>query len=341
MFNKSKDPIILSLLPLFHVFGYMVLVCTIVNMSGKICLLPRFEEKSFLGSIEKYRCTVTFLVPPLLVFLAKHPLVDRYDLSSLKLILCGAAPISKELEQSVKDRLKTDLSIKQMYGMTELTSVVLLQKEIKTPGSVGDLNENVHAKVIDENGRAVGANQIGELCFKGTLVMMGYIGDTQATNAIIDEDGWLHTGDVGYYDNDLQFFIVDRIKELIKWKGYQVPPAGEQCSFFSFPIFSNFVPIVEIEAVLLSHPKIKDCGVVGKADELAGELPLAFVVKADPQLSETDVVKYVQDRVSPAKRLHGGVIFVDEIPKTPSGKILRRELRRLLADRNAQHKAKL
>lgn len=222
----NKETVILGLLPMFHVFGSMVLICTMLNRSGKLVMLPKFEESTFLQSFERYRCTVAFLVPPLLVFLAKHPKVAQYDLSSLETIICGAAPISKELEQSVRDRLKANLSIKQLYGMTELTSVVLTQKDVVKPGSVGDANENVYAKVIDANGTALGANQVGELCFKGTLVMMGYISDTQATNAIIDKEGWLHTGDVGYYDEDLQFFIVDRIKELIKWKGYQVPPAG-------------------------------------------------------------------------------------------------------------------
>lgn len=237
VFNKSnvgdKDTVILGLLPLFHVFGSMVLISTMANLSGKVVMLPKFEQESFLRCFSKYQCTVAFLVPPLLVFLAKNEHVDKYDLSSLRLIICGAAPISKELEQSVKDRLKTNLAIKQLYGMTELTSTVLMQKDILKPGSVGDANENVYAKVVDENGSALGPNQKGELCFKGTLVMMGYISDQQATNAIIDEEGWLHTGDIGYYDNDLQFFIVDRIKELIKWKGYQVPPAGLQIFRFS------------------------------------------------------------------------------------------------------------
>ncbi|KAJ6633967.1 Luciferin 4-monooxygenase [Pseudolycoriella hygida] len=316
---EGKEPVVLGLLPLFHVFGSLVLISTIANDTGKIVLLPRFEEKSFFKSFEKYRISVAFLVPPLLVFLAKGERVDEHDLSSLKLIVCGAAPVSKELELSVTNRLKTGIAIKQLYGMTELTSTVLTQKDIKKPGSVGDLNEDIYAKVVDENGAALGPNQPGELCFKGCLLMMGYVSDTAATNAIIDKEGWLHTGDIGYYDEDFQFFIVDRIKELIKFKGFQVPPA-------------------EIEAVLLSHPKIKDCGVVGKPDEFSGELPVAFVVKGDANLTESDVVKFVYDKVSPAKRLHGGVIFINEIPKNPSGKILRRELRRLLAEGNFQSK---
>lgn len=225
----DEEPVILGLLPLFHVFGSVVLICIMANVAGKLILLPKFEEKSFLRSIEKYRCTFAYLVPPLMNFLAKNELVDKYDLSSLKCIICGAAPLSKELEQSVKDRLKnSNLLIKQLYGMTELTSTVLMQKDIVKPGSVGDVNTDIYAKVIDESGNALGPNQKGELCFKGGLMMLGYISDTKATNAIIDDDGWLHTGDIGYYDEDLQFFIVDRIKELIKYKGFQVPPAGLQ-----------------------------------------------------------------------------------------------------------------
>jgi len=299
------------LLPMFHVFGASVLIFTMINLAGKIVMLPKFEEKSFLRCIEQYRCTVAFLVPPLMVFLAKYEHVDKYDLSSLRFILCGAAPLSRETEELVKKRLKSDLVTKQVYGMTELTASVLMQKDLIKPGSVGDVNENVYAKVVDEIGNPLGPNQTGELCFKGDISMMGYIGDVQSTKAIIDEDGWLHTGDIGFYDNDLQFFIVDRIKELIKWKAFQVPPA-------------------EIETLLLTHPHIKDCGVIGKPDELAGEVALAFVVKGDPNLTEKDVTRFVYERASPAKRLHGGVIFINAIPRNPSGKILRRELREII-----------
>lgn len=238
---------------MFHVFGAAVLICTIATLSGKIIMLPKFEEETFLGCIEKYRCSVAFLVPPLMVFLAKNALVDKYDLSSLKFITSGAAPLSKELEQSVRDRLQIpNLLIKQGYGMTELTVSVLSQKHIIKSGSVGDINPGAYAKVSDDFGNALGPNQVGELCFKGSTVMLGYIGDDAATKAMIDSDGWLHTGDVGYYDNDLQFFIVDRIKELIKWKGFQVPPAGmsewnafTECSFESIFPFRNRSSIVD------------------------------------------------------------------------------------------------
>lgn len=158
-----------------------------------------------------------------MVFLAKNPMVAEYDLSNVKLIICGAAPLSKEVEQAVYDRLKIPkLQIRQGYGMSELSLAVLLQKKFTKPGSVGDLIGGSYGKVVDENGKALGPNKKGELCFKGNQLMIGYINDQNATSATIDKEGWLHTGDVGYYDDDKQFFIVDRIKELIKWKGFQV-----------------------------------------------------------------------------------------------------------------------
>lgn len=220
--------VILGLLPLFHVYGCEVLISVMTTVTGTIILLPKFEETTFLGCIEKYRCTTLCLVPPLLVFLSKNENVDNYDLSSVRVIYSGAAPLSKETEEAVMNRLQNpNLVIKNTYGMSELTSGVLSQKNVKKPGSVGELNLGVYAKVIDENGNSLGPNQRGELCFKGSRVMAGYIGDKQATSALIDDNGWLHTGDIGFYDEDLQFYVVDRIKELIKWKGFQVPPAGK------------------------------------------------------------------------------------------------------------------
>lgn len=316
LLDGTEDKVILGLIPWFHAFGLTSLLGIILSTSGRIVLLPKFEEGLFLSCIENYRINVAFLVPPLMVFLAKHPMVDGYNLSSLRIIICGAAPLSKELEQAVYDKLKNkNLAIRQGYGMSELSLAVLLQKTIFKPGSVGDLNEGSMAKVIDENGTSLGPNQNGELCFKGNQIMMGYIGNDKATKETIDETGWLHTGDVGFYDEDKQFFIVDRIKELIKWKGYQVPPA-------------------EIEALLLTHRMIKDAAVIGIPDEATGELPLAFVVKADKSLTEDQVIQFVAKSASPAKRLHGGVRFIDDIPKNPSGKILRRELRELVKKEN-------
>lgn len=311
--GADEEAVILGLIPWFHAYGCTTLAGVILSTSGRIVLLPKFEESLFLGSIENYKCNMVFVVPPLMVFLAKHPVVDDYDISSIKILVCGGAPLSKELENAVYDRLKNpELKIHQGYGMSEMSCSSLIQLTMFKPGSAGEVVEGMSAKVIDDDGKSVGPNVRGELCFKGNQNMLGYIDNQKATNETIDKDGWLHTGDVAYYDNDKQFFIVDRIKELIKWKGFQVPPA-------------------EIEAILLTNPKIKDAAVIGIPDESVGELPMAFVVKADSvELTADDVIQFVGDQVSPPKRLHGGVRFIDEIPKNLSGKILRRELRELV-----------
>lgn len=225
--NIDYEMIILGLLPMYHIYGCEILISMMTTIPGKIILLQKFEEQTFLNTIQNYRCTHLFLVPPLMIFLSKNENVAKYDLNCVKIIYSGAAPLSKETEEAVKIRLRNPkLEIKQMYGMSELTSAVLSQKEILKPGSVGDLNLGVYAKVVDENGTVLGPNHHGELCFKGTRVMVGYIGNKKETSAMIDKDGWLYTGDVGYYDNDFQFYVVDRMKEMIKWKGFQVAPAG-------------------------------------------------------------------------------------------------------------------
>ncbi|XP_055616636.1 uncharacterized protein LOC129762426 [Toxorhynchites rutilus septentrionalis] len=310
--QQSEEMVLLGVLPWFHAYGCMTLINVICNKQ-KLVSLPKFDEGLFLSCIENYRCTMVFVVPPLVVFLAKHPLVDSYDLSSVDTLLCGAAPLSKETEDLVRKRLNIK-HVRQGYGMSETTLATLVQNgENHKSGSVGRVQVGTLAKVIDpETGTALGPNQHGELCFKGSQIMKGYIGNDEATRQTIDEEGWLHTGDIGYYDEDFEFFIVDRLKELIKYKGYQVPPA-------------------EIEAILLTNPKVKDAAVIGLPEESAGELPLAFVVRQEGiELDEKEIKRYVAERTSPAKRLHGGVRFLSEIPKNLSGKILRRELRAML-----------
>lgn len=202
--------------------------------------------------------------------------------------------------------------------MSETTLGTLGTKTIIKPGSVGEPIQGVYVKIIDENGKSLGPNQRGELCFKGDRIMKGYVNDPESTNKVIDEDGWLHSGDIAYYDEDNQFFIVDRIKELIKYNAYQVPPA-------------------EIEALLLSHPKVKDCGVIGIPNEEAGELPFAYVVKQPGEkLTAEEVINFVAENASKAKWLRGGVKFIDVIPRNPSGKLLRREMREMYKNSKAK-----
>lgn len=247
--------------------------------------------------------------PPILVFFTKTPYFDNYDLTSLREIFCGAAVISKELEDSVKRRFKDEVSIRQIYGMTETSTGVTGSFVPGPPGSVGNIFRGMKGKVIDDNGRSLGPNQRGELCFKGPRVMKGYIGNDEATKETIDMDGWLHTGDIGYYDENFIFYVVDRKKELIKYNAYQVPPA-------------------EIELLLQSYPKIRDAGVIGIPDDNTGEKALAFVVKQPGEsLTDTEVIGFVRENLSKPKQLHGGVRFIDEIPRNSSGKVLRKDLK--------------
>jgi acyl-CoA synthetase (AMP-forming)/AMP-acid ligase II len=317
-----KDRFILGIIPWFHAFGFLTTFAICVTAEATLVALPKFEEGLFLSCIENYRTSIIFMVPPLMVFLAKSPMVDNYDISSLKEIIVGAAPLKASTELAVKKRIGNNLCVRQGFGMSELTLATTIQKNIFKPGSVGDLNPGQWAKVVDEEGRTLGPHEPGELLVKGTQRMHSYIGNDKATRDTITSDGWLRTGDVAYYDEDDQFFIIDRLKELIKYKGFQVPPA-------------------EIEGLLLKHPSIKDAAVIGIPDEEAGELPMAFVVRQpNTNISEQEVFDFIAKQASKPKHLTGGVVFIDEIPKNLSGKILRRELREIAKSR-IQMKSKL
>ncbi|XP_062537188.1 uncharacterized protein LOC134205685 [Armigeres subalbatus] len=294
----------LAVTPLFHVQASVGLINMVTN-NCRCVLMAKFDPHLFLNSIQKYKVNLMSVVPPLMVFLAKHPMVDNYDLSSLMTLFCGAAPLSKDIEDQVRERLGIAF-VRQGYGMTETTYVMLMQTGFENKsGCVGKVRMGQWAKVVDpDSGEVLGPNQRGELWFKGSLIMKGYIGKESA----VDSEGWLHTGDIGYYDEDEDFFIVDRIKELIKYKGFQVPPA-------------------ELEAVLMKHPKVKDAAVIGIADERVGELATAFVVKEPgKEVSEEEIKAFVAEHVSQQKQLHGGVRFINEVPRTATGKILRKDL---------------
>ncbi|CAG9863045.1 unnamed protein product [Phyllotreta striolata] len=314
----------LGLMPFFHGFGLNVTLGSIVNRE-KVAVFQRFDEDIFLKTLQDYKISAIGVAPVLAAFLAKSPKVDKYDLSSLQEILCGAAPMSKELENALKKRLKIS-STRQAYGLTESTLAVTMMKrgDPPKPGSSGSVVSNTSIKVRDpETGRTLGPNQVGEICLKGLLIMKGYYRNPQATAETFTEDGWLRTGDLGYYDEDEFFFIIDRLKELIKYKGFQVAPA-------------------ELEAILLNHPKVLDVGVVGAPDENVGELPVAFVVKKPGmEVTEQELIETVNKKVSPHKRLRGGVVFVNAIPKNPSGKILRRELRKIIPHSKIRRESKL
>ncbi|HKR00566.1 MAG TPA: 4-coumarate--CoA ligase family protein [Pyrinomonadaceae bacterium] len=303
----SDEDTLLAVLPLFHIYGMNVIMNTALSKGATIVTMPRFELEGFLKALARYRVMRAHLVPPIILALAKHPLVDDHDLSNLKLIMSGAAPLGADLTAACCERL--NCVIKQGYGMTETSPVTHMGSEnpdeIK-PGSVGQCLPNTECKIVDlETGEALSHNQEGELCIRGPQVMKGYLNRPEATAQTIDAEGWLHTGDIGYVDEDGHFFIVGRAKELIKYKGFQVAPA-------------------ELEAVLLTHPKVADAAVIPSPDEETGEVPKAFVV-LKTEATESEIKEFVAARVAPHKKIRK-MEFIDQIPKSPSGKILRRVL---------------
>ncbi|XP_047365800.1 4-coumarate--CoA ligase 1-like isoform X2 [Vespa velutina] len=310
-----QDERILMFLPLYHGYGFGMI--SVVTLTGSTLVrITNFSVELFFTSIQRYRITFLPIVPSVLIILAKHPAVPSYDFRSVKKVLCGAAPLPKELLLEAKKRLNLK-SITNGYGMTELSIVIgFSDKSGENDNAINNLMPGVQCKVINpETFETLEPMQPGELCIKGEhILMLGYYGNRKATNETIDNDGWLHTGDVCLYDETGKLFIVDRLKELIKYKGYQVSP-------------------VEIEVLLLSHPAVKDVAVASKLDENSGELPMAFIVKQpNSKVTAQEIADYVKRQMSPQKWLRGGVRFIDAIPRNSTGKIMRRELRRLASN---------
>ncbi len=304
--HVTADDVGIAVLPFFHAYGLTVLMALTLWQGATLVTMPRFDLEQFLTLLQDYRVTGAALVPPIMLALARHPLVDRFDLSALRSVGSGAAPLGAELQEACGRRLAC--MVFQGYGLTEspVLTVHPAEEARIRHGSAGQLLPNTQAKVADlATGEALGRNQDGELCFRGPQVMRGYLNRPQETAHMLGSDGWLRSGDIGHVDDDGYFYVVDRVKELIKYKGLQVAPA-------------------ELEAVLVSHPAIADAAVVRLPDEQAGEVPKAFVV-ADAELSAQQVIDFVAERVAPHKKVRA-VEFVDEIPRSLSGKILRRVL---------------
>lgn len=316
----EPDLRLLTFLPWFHIMGFFGLYFYPTRKVYTV-FLSRFESELFLSCIQRHRITSLVLVPPVVVFLAKDAAIDAYDLSSLREIFSGAAPLQADTEIAVYQRLPNIRVIRQGYGMTEGLAMTLPPRQALKQGSVGLLVKGTQAKIVcPDTGKLMGPNEPGELCFRGPHLMKNYYNNEEATRNTFDDAGFLHTGDIGYVDNDGYFFIVDRLKELIKYKGFQVPPA-------------------ELESLLLSHPQVNDAAVIGVPDESCGELPMAFIVRQPgSEVTAQEIVAFVAGHTSPAKRLRGGVRFVVEIPKNPSGKILRRVLRELVQGSGAKAK---
>ena len=306
---------ILAVLPFFHIYGMNVLMNGGLHHRTPVITMPKFDLPEFLRIIAVHHATFLFIAPPIAVLLAKHPIIDSYDLSSVRIVFSGAAPLDAELGRAVAKRL--NCGMRQGYGMSEMSPVshsIPGQRDDLPLGTVGFTIPNMECKIVDPaTGVEIdtpesGTSAAGELWCKGPNVMIGYLGDPTSTAEVLDQDGFLHTGDVATISAEGYLTIVDRVKELIKYHGYQVPPA-------------------ELEALLLSHPRIADAAVIGVQDASGQEVPKAFVVvQSGAELTADEVMTFVAERVAPHKKVRQ-VAFVDSIPKSAAGKILRKDLR--------------
>ncbi|KAK8973476.1 hypothetical protein V6N11_064717 [Hibiscus sabdariffa] len=305
----EPHPVSFFTVPFFHVFGFFMLA-RVFSLGETMVFTDRFEFVAMLRAIEKYKVTFMPVSPPLVVAFIKLDLTKKYDLSSLLLLGSGGAPLGKEVAERFKEKFPT-VELVQGYGLTETAggaTRVVGPEEAARYGTVGRLGENMEAKIVDpETGEAQPPGQRGELWLRGPTVMKGYVGDEKATAETLDSEGWLKTGDICYFDSQGFIYIVDRLKELIKYKAYQVPPA-------------------ELEHLLLSHPEIADAAVIPYPDEEAGQIPMAYVVRnPGSSITEAGVMEFIAKQVAPYKKIRR-VAFINSIPKSPAGKILRREL---------------
>ncbi len=307
MLKYEPGEVALAVLPFFHIYGMQVLMNGLLAEGVTVVTMPRFDMEQALSLIQEHGVSQFYAVPPIVLGLAKSPLVDNYDVSSLRKIFSGAAPLGGDLAEEAAQRV--GCVVVQGYGMTELSPIshATVGTDVK-PGSNGVTAPNTLCRIVSPDGVDQGVDGEGELWIKGPQVMKGYLNKPEATAETIDADGYLHTGDVARFDSDGHMYIVDRVKELIKYKGFQVPPA-------------------ELEALVVTHPDVADVAVIGVPEIEAGELPKAFVVlKPGAEEDPDSIMNFVAEHVASYKKIRL-VEFVDSIPKSASGKILRRQLR--------------
>jgi 4-coumarate--CoA ligase len=307
--DTAEGEMTVAFLPLFHIYGLQILQNLYMALGGGMVTMPRFDLEMYLNLVTEYKTPRLWIVPPVALALAMHPLVAKYDLSFLTQVNSAAAPLGADVAEAMGKRLGTNAT--QGYGMTELSPVSHVSPFGKgKPGASGVTMPNTECRIVDpETSKDMPTGEDGELWVRGPQVMKGYLNNPEATARTIVEDGWLRTGDIAHFDEDGYLYITDRLKELIKYKGFQVAPA-------------------ELEAALLTHPAVQDAAVIGKPDDDAGEVPMAFIVAAAGQ--ETPTLEMLQDYLSQRLAHYKQVRVlqvVEEIPKSASGKILRRVLR--------------
>ncbi|MGZ0191325.1 MAG: AMP-binding protein [Acidimicrobiales bacterium] len=304
----KDDEVALAALPFFHIYGMQVLMNGLIANGVTTISMPRFDMVEALQAVQDLKITRFFAVPPIILGLAKHPIVDQYDMSSVRQIFSGAAPLGAELAAEAGVRLGCE--VVQGFGMTELSPVSHCTVEGDyRPGTSGITASNTESRIVDPvGGEDQGVGDRGELWVRGPQVMKGYLNNPEATAATVDADGWLHTGDVAIIDEFGHMTIVDRLKELIKFKGFQVAPA-------------------ELEALIITHPKVADVAVIGIADDEAGEVPKAFVTAVDGEtVTLEEIQALVAEHLVSYKQIKV-LEVIEAIPKSAAGKILRKELR--------------
>ncbi|XP_011143611.1 4-coumarate--CoA ligase 2 [Harpegnathos saltator] len=312
--TDTFQDVIPAVLPFFHIYGLNGMLLPGLSKGRKFVTIPKFVPEIYLSVLEKTKATVLYCVPPLILFMATSPFMKNHHLESVDKIFSGAAPLAQSDVDKFYDKFKFDRDLKfgQGYGLTESSPVAFTESTLKKFSSIGRNVANCEARLVDVTTQrdVSGPGQTGELWIRGPHVMKGYLNNEVATKETLTEDKWLKTGDIAYYDEDYDFYITDRLKELIKVKGFQVPPA-------------------ELEALLRSHPDVQEAAVVGIPHERYGEVPKAFIViSKDKKPTEQDIQNFVKGKVSDYKELKGGVTFVTDIPKNPSGKILRAHLKK-------------
>ncbi|KAM3414942.1 hypothetical protein BST61_g10082 [Cercospora zeina] len=312
--GRPEGDAILAFLPFFHIYGLTCLIHQCFYRGFKCVVLPKFDIEAWCRIVQDHKITMCYVVPPVVLLLTKHPVVDKYNLSSLRMMNSGAAPLTRELVDATYKRI--GVPIKQGYGLSETSPTTHTQpwdSWQSAMGSVGTLMPNMTAKYMSPEEKEVPQGEVGELWLSGPNVFKGYLNNVEGTRNALTEDGYFRTGDVGYQDQNGNFYITDRVKELIKYKGFQVPPA-------------------ELEGYLVAHEKIDDVAVLGVfKEEQATEVPVAYVVLkqgvvASPSV-EKEIVDWLNAKVASHKKLRGGIKFTNEIPKSVSGKILRRMLK--------------
>ncbi|KAJ1724979.1 hypothetical protein LPJ53_000833 [Coemansia erecta] len=316
--GERRSEVFLGLAPFCHAYGLSYVLHSSVALGGTIVVMARYSFAHFLRAVERHRITYGYLVPPIICALSKDPLVDQHDLSSMRTVLSGGATLSAKLIEAAQQRLP-GMRVLQGYGMSEMSpAMTMLATSHDNPASIGILMPSCDAKVLDADTDQplAGPGQTGELCFRGPNVMLGYLANPQATRELIDSDGFVHTGDIGHIDAQGFFYITDRKKEIIKYKGFQVAPS-------------------ELEGMLAEHPDVEDAAVMPVYDDAqATEMPRAYIVlreggEGGREERAGKVVAWINARVAAYKKLRGGYVLVDSIPRSPAGKIIRASLRNI------------